>query len=246
MKEKLKEFKNKKIAVNCRTQKEYDDFMKLLEENGFKWQSGTKPTQINEWKHYEEKTTITSGFNVDHFEKWAKKNYDKKLTFGDTESENNWGWKVVSYKDFIESKMELIDLLTKIRNGEIKYGDKFLFDNKIEIEYILSHGGPILAYKEDGKWKDMFEEYNLHSLSDKIEPITKELLDKEEKEYLEYVIRPFRNEIEYIKKKSLTESEYIYVVVLNNDALTFPNFKKGTMYKGLKDNVEYTLEELGL
>ena len=28
--------------------------------------------------------------------------------------------------------------------------------------------------------------------------------------------------------------------------MTFPTFEKGTMYKGMKTNVNYTLKELGL
>ena len=175
------------------------------------------------------------------------KNYDKKLTFGNTSNEKEFGWKVVSYEEFIGNKLELIDLLTKIRNGEIKFGDKFMFDNKVQVEYINGYEGPILAYKEDGKWKDIFEEYNLNALRDKVEPITKELLDKEEKEYLEYVIRPFKDRIEYITKSIAGEdTEYIEIVFKDDVSMEFPYFKARTMYKSMKRDIYYSLEELGL
>jgi len=33
---------------------------------------------------------------------------------------------------------------------------------------------------------------------------------------------------------------------MNNGIISFPNFKKGTMYKGMEVYKEYSLEELGL
>lgn len=73
----------------------------------------------------------------------------------------------------------------------------------------------------------------------------KPILDDAEKEYLKNVIKPFRDRIVYIKKEALFDQEYIYLY-LGDDTMSFPSFKPGTMYKGMKSNKHYTLEELGL
>ena len=73
----------------------------------------------------------------------------------------------------------------------------------------------------------------------------KQILDKEEKEYLEAVIKPFIRKVEYIRKLSFREIENI-VILLKNDVISLPRFKKDVMYKGMVPNEEYTLEELGL
>ena len=77
--------------------------------------------------------------------------------------------------------------------------------------------------------------------------IPKEILDKEEKEYLENFLRPFRNKIRWIAKyESYKNNEYIAIQVRDERYLELPDFKFGTMYKGMELNKEYTLNELGL
>ena len=76
-----------------------------------------------------------------------------------------------------------------------------------------------------------------------------QILDKEEKEYLSAVIKPFRDEILYIvKHNALVEDiDYQYISIgLSEPNMSFPTFRKGTMYKGMELNKEYTLKELGL
>ncbi len=77
----------------------------------------------------------------------------------------------------------------------------------------------------------------------------KEILDDEEKEYLRKVIKPFRKRIKYISlKNSVGEYNAVYIAVYleNDDSMTLPNFKKGTMYKNMEVKKRYTLKELGL
>lgn len=76
--------------------------------------------------------------------------------------------------------------------------------------------------------------------------VEKEILDEEEKEYLSNVIKPFRDKVEYIVKETSSNNEYITISIKDDSDLSFPNFKKGTKYKGMKEEKEYTLEELGL
>ena len=75
--------------------------------------------------------------------------------------------------------------------------------------------------------------------------VEKEILDEEEKEYLSTVIELFRDKIEYIEKHGINK-EYIDICIRNNSRIIFPYFKSGTMYKDMKLNKKYTLEELGL
>lgn len=76
--------------------------------------------------------------------------------------------------------------------------------------------------------------------------VEKEILDDVEKEYLSAVIRPFKDKVIYIIKWDCAIGEYITIGISNDAAITFPNFKKGTMYKGMEADKKYTLKELGL
>lgn len=71
-----------------------------------------------------------------------------------------------------------------------------------------------------------------------------EILDDVEKAYLSAVIKPFREMVEYIEKRTYTGKEYIAIVIKEDLNVSFPVFEK--MYKGMELNKKYTLEELGL
>lgn len=73
----------------------------------------------------------------------------------------------------------------------------------------------------------------------------KEILDEKEKEYLSFVIKPFRDRVEYIQKVYDAIGYYIRIKV-SEDAIVFPYFKKDAMYEGMEVRKKYTLEELGL
>lgn len=73
------------------------------------------------------------------------------------------------------------------------------------------------------------------------------ILDDVEKAYLSAVIKPFRDRVKYITKYIYpAKEEYLLIVMYNGERMSFPTFKKETMYKGMKVYEEYTLEELGL
>lgn len=85
-------------------------------------------------------------------------------------------------------------------------------------------------------------------LTSNITPIEETILTDKEKEYLKNVCRPFKDKIEYIKKikRISCQEEYLLIVIVNDLGVAFPNFKLGTMYKGMEYDKEYTLKELGL
>ena len=73
-------------------------------------------------------------------------------------------------------------------------------------------------------------------------------LDKRERRYLRNLIRPFRDKVAYFSKcqdKDLDE-EYIVIMLTNDDCVFLPNFNKGSMYRGMKENARYSVEVLGL
>lgn len=75
------------------------------------------------------------------------------------------------------------------------------------------------------------------------------ILTEKEKAYLSAVIKPFREDVEWIEKieRYDGENEFIHITVKRNeDCCELPAFKKGTMYKGMEANKAYTLEELWL
>lgn len=80
--------------------------------------------------------------------------------------------------------------------------------------------------------------------------IEKPILDDIEKEYLSNVIKPFRDRVEFIVKRSVQKYEYIEISYREINtfvgAVCLPIFKENTIYKNMKINEEYTLEDLGL
>ena len=74
------------------------------------------------------------------------------------------------------------------------------------------------------------------------------ILDDVEKEYLLAVIKPFRKKISYIRKrKDVTKGKkYIQIELCDGDTMYFPYLANDEMYKGMKLDRNYTLQELGL
>lgn len=72
------------------------------------------------------------------------------------------------------------------------------------------------------------------------------ILDEAERKYLSGIIAPFRNRVKCIKKIHYYDDIYFIKICLDDDHTNLPNFKTDIMYKGMEDNKEYTLEELGL
>ena len=73
------------------------------------------------------------------------------------------------------------------------------------------------------------------------------ILNGEEKEYLSAVIRPWRDKVSSIKKQGYYDYEYICIYTnVDIQEVELPNFEKGTMYKGMELDKEYSLDELGI
>lgn len=134
---------------------------------------------------------------------------------------------------------------------------------ELEEEFLISNTGLICKFIDNGllmKYIPKMTSWHYDNsmlrclLSGKYEivKIPKPILDDIEKRYLSNVIKPFRNQIESIVKYSYGKYEAINMVNFKVDenmsfiVTNFPYFKKGTMYKGMEVNKEYSLKDLGL
>ena len=74
------------------------------------------------------------------------------------------------------------------------------------------------------------------------------VLDDVEREFLSATIKPFRKKIAYIVKDQDFDDgkQCIRIILQNGDGMRFPYFDDDTMYKGMKENKKYSLEELDL
>lgn len=96
-------------------------------------------------------------------------------------------------------------------------------------------------------YTEVIEVWEFDKLVWKREEKPVEILDKVEKKYLSYFIKPFKNRvIEIILKKGFENKQYIIIRIKGEDPIYLPYFKPNTMYKGMELNKQYTLEELGL
>lgn len=77
-------------------------------------------------------------------------------------------------------------------------------------------------------------------------------LTNKEKEYLSAVIKPWRNDVKYVRKERVyvfPDFERIWITYKSVGGIVhmhLPNFERGTMYQGMELNKEYSLEDLGL
>lgn len=73
------------------------------------------------------------------------------------------------------------------------------------------------------------------------------ILTEKEKAYLSAVIKPFREDVEFIQKFNVyNDKNQVIFFKVRDRYYSLPPVKKGLLYKGMKDNKYYTLEELGL
>lgn len=122
-----------------------------------------------------------------------------------------------------------------VKNGEDRFESPSAYayiDNLESLEYYTL--GKIIKIEEP-EYKTVYE-------------VKPEILDETEKRYLRGVIRPFRDKVKYIKKyfSRTVGKEYLQVKLNEDRPMNLPYFEVNAMYKGMKKEKEYTLEELGL
>ena len=139
----------------------------------------------------------------------------------------------------------------------VELGEEFKIDNDglsfKSFKYKLDEEG--LIFWEEGcqKWLGSEELSSLLTGKAKIIKLPIQILTDDEKRYLSNVIEPFRDRVIVIVKGTIpgyNGKEFISFLVqspeLCKEYFSLPMFDMGTMYKGMKPDKKYTLEELGL
>lgn len=131
----------------------------------------------------------------------------------------------------------------------VELNEEFIIRNEGD-KCRLTERGLENLYEPYKKWVTCFFLNKILNGTFEIVKIPKPILDEAEKRYLSNLIKPFRSKVKYIVKRNENKSknfENIRVVFKGlYQTLYFPNFEKGTMYKGMELDKEYTLEDLGL
>lgn len=136
-------------------------------------------------------------------------------------------------------------------------GTKITFENgEVSVKDDDGNYSNKKRWRDDSDLKELKDRINTLGKIIKIEEPTyqtvyevkQEILDEAEKRYLRNIVRPFRDKVDcIIKNRYKTKNlEYIVITIKGDVDLEFPYFKEGTMYRGMKLNTGYTLEELEL
>lgn len=155
-------------------------------------------------------------------------------------------------KKFNQGTLDILvgDISCVKRGVDLTGADVILF---VGYEHLSESDKKYCIYRATycGRTKPLFvREYTLHDVKDRIilptykEP---EVLDEVEKKWLENFLRPFKNKIQSICKYRAIggHHEFININIKRRDII-LPDFKIGTMYKGMRLNKQYTLDELHL
>lgn len=127
----------------------------------------------------------------------------------------------------------------RILDNGISWVDISNYTEELKFRYTDNENFDIIKVERPIEYKTVFE---------RVEDGETKILNETEKEYLKAVIKPFKKRVKFIKKTKSNmpfEKEFLRIQ-LNDDDLIVPYFEKGTMYKGMKTNVSYTLKELEL
>ena len=147
-------------------------------------------------------------------------------------------------KQFTKADLKNGDIVTyRNRNKRTVISGKLIDENGMGAKYLRSYNNRM----ED---ENGYRSLDIVKVERPIEYETvferkEKILDETEKRYLANIIRPFREKVRYIIKHEDTLREYI-AIVLKNEHINLPFFHKSTMYKGMKEDKEYTLKELEL
>lgn len=130
----------------------------------------------------------------------------------------------------------------------VEIGEEFNIEGgSKDAKYKFSKDYLIMEITDVGWTRASFYLVDLLNGKLKIVKLPNHILTEKEKEYLSAVIRPFRNRVKHICKTTYQYSETEFISIqLYDGFMRLPNFVKGTMYKSMKLDKEYTLEELGL
>ena len=134
----------------------------------------------------------------------------------------------------------------------LKLGEEFTIKGvNSSYRFKLTAIGLMSSWKNSSKWNSsgLLEDFinGQYQIAKEVNSV----LDPAEKKYLINIIKPFKDQVIAIAKRSANYGEFIDIMIdegENGDCgnIYLPYFKRGKMYKGMKVNREYTLEQLEL
>ena len=134
----------------------------------------------------------------------------------------------------------------------LKLGEEFTIKGvNSSYRFKLTAIGLMSSWRNSSKWNcsGLLEDFltGHYQISRK----TYAILDEAEKRYLTNIIRPFKDQVIAIAKRSANYGEFIDIMIDEGDIgdcgnIYLPYFKPDKMYKNMKVNREYTLDQLGL
>lgn len=135
----------------------------------------------------------------------------------------------------------------------VKLGEEFTIKGvNSSYRFKLTAIGLMSSWRNSSKWNNsgLLEEFITGHYQISKEK-TNSVLDPAEKKYLTNIIKPFKDQVIAIAKRSANYGEFIDIMIDEGDIgdcgnIYLPYFKPDSMYFGMKVNREYTLEQLGL
>lgn len=143
----------------------------------------------------------------------------------------------------VKQELEENDVV-ELRNGEIRQiklnGDNSFSVVGFEDYCSLNNYDDNLHYYDKTKNYDIIKIYKYYKRLD--------ILTDEERSYLENLIKPFKNKIDFISKSRscIDNKEYIRIGIKDDSVIVLPDFNKNEYYEGMERDKDYSLEELGL
>lgn len=134
----------------------------------------------------------------------------------------------------------------------LELGDEFTIEGvNYSYRFKLTANGLMSSWRNSSKWNmsGLLEDFLTGHYQ--ISKETNSVLDEVEKKYLTNIIKPFRDQVIAIAKRSANYGEFIDIMIDEGEIgdcgnIYLPYFKPGKMYKSMKVNREYTLEQLEL
>ena len=135
----------------------------------------------------------------------------------------------------------------------LKLGEEFTIKGvNSSYRFKLTAIGLMSSWRNSSKWNSsgLLEEFITGHYQIAKEK-TNSVLDAAEKKYISRVIKPFKDYVIAIAKRSANYGEFIDIMIDEGEIgdcgnIYLPYFKPDSMYKGMKINREYTLDQLGL
>ena len=140
-----------------------------------------------------------------------------------------------------------MEQIAKMLNVEIN--EEFKIEGHDDnLKFKFTENRFLQSYGDVYGWVDSISIMTVLEGRAKIIKLPKPVLTDEEKEYLSYVIKPFREDVLKISKfkSKVLKNKEVIGFETPNGFMIFPPFEKDKMYKNMELNKAYTLDDLGL